>query len=152
VNVILDTNLLLLLFVGTTSRNYIAKHRRLTAYTVADFDLLLSILSGFGHVVTTPGILAETSNFVRNIAEPAASQIGLIFRAFFSPPIIAQESFLPATIVVQAEEFIRLGITDAAILLLLDDTRVLLTADLDLYLAALRNGKNAENFNYLRNL
>ena len=38
--VILDANLLVLLVVGLYSRSYIARHKRLAAYSEKDFDLL----------------------------------------------------------------------------------------------------------------
>jgi hypothetical protein len=37
---ILDTNLLVLLVVGMTSRAYISRHKRLRAFLESDFDVL----------------------------------------------------------------------------------------------------------------
>ena len=42
----IDSNLLLLLVVGRSSRDIIAKHRRLRRYTAADYDTLLDYLDG----------------------------------------------------------------------------------------------------------
>ena len=49
-------------------------------------------------------------------------------------------------------EFVRLGLTDSALLHITGESHTLLTADVSLYLAALNGGKNAENFNHLRNM
>jgi hypothetical protein len=49
-------------------------------------------------------------------------------------------------------EFIRLGLTDSALLHIAGDSHMLLTADVGLYIAALNDGKNAENFNHFRNI
>ncbi len=47
-------------------------------------------------------------------------------------------------------DYLRLGLTDAAILTALSDQVALLTADLDLYLAALERRHRATNFGHLR--
>jgi hypothetical protein len=39
--VVLDTNLLVLLVVGSVPRNYIGRHKRLSQYSEADFELLV---------------------------------------------------------------------------------------------------------------
>ena len=44
--------------------------------------------------------------------------------------------------------FLRLGITDAALLNIVTKDHVLLTADVDLYLEATRRGHQAVNFNH----
>ena len=73
--VILDSNLLVLLVVGTTSRSYIGKHKRLRAYTDRDFVLLLEVLSAAQRIIVTPNTVTETSNLAGQIAEPARSRI-----------------------------------------------------------------------------
>jgi hypothetical protein len=52
--IILDAHLLLLLIVGTASRDYIAMHRRLRAYTDSDFTLLTGMLTAAAKIVVTP--------------------------------------------------------------------------------------------------
>jgi hypothetical protein len=42
--VVVDTNLLLLLVVGSASRNYVDKHKRLGDYSLDDFDLLVELI------------------------------------------------------------------------------------------------------------
>ena len=60
--VVLDANLLVLFVVGIASPSYIAKHKRLAAYTENDFALLTDLLSAAGSVIVTPNIVTETSN------------------------------------------------------------------------------------------
>lgn len=79
--VILDTNLLCLLTVGLLGEQWIARHRRLQAYSAADFLLLTRALSNFSEVATTPHILAETSNLLRQTNEPLATSAGLSLAA-----------------------------------------------------------------------
>ena len=54
--VVLDTNLTVLLIVGSASRDFSRFHKRLRSYTEYDFD-----------------ILAETSNLVKQVGQPAHS-------------------------------------------------------------------------------
>ncbi|HWG07258.1 MAG TPA: hypothetical protein VG271_19820 [Beijerinckiaceae bacterium] len=147
--IILDANLLLLLVVGMASRTYIATHQRLTAYTTDDFLLLRTFLSKAKWIVVTPNTLTEASNLVAYIADPARTRIYEVFRTLVKTPGI-EEQYVESVIAVDRIEFLRLGLTDAALLHNTTASRVLLTADLDLYLAATKKGLQAENFNHLR--
>lgn len=149
--IILDTPLLLLLVVGTASRDYITKHRRLRAYTDADFILLVQMLSRATKVVVTPNTLTETSNLAGYIAEPARTHIYELLRALVEAGE-TDEQYIESKVAVTRTEFIRLGLTDSALLQLATDSHTLLTVDLKLYLAALKQGLNAENFTYHRDL
>ena len=146
----LDSQLLLLYVVGATSRGYIEKHKRLKAYTVADFDLLLVLLGDCSQLLLTPNTLSETSNLVDHIAEPARGRIYAVFKAMLSQPEF-EERYEPSRQVAMQEELPRLGLTDCTLLSLCVERRTpLLTADLQLYLAALRRGGEVVNFNHLR--
>lgn len=56
----------------------------------------------------------------------------------------------PAISLVQRPEYTRLGLTDSGALELLDKESLLISADLDLYLASEAAGLPAINFNHLR--
>lgn len=147
--VILDANLLLLLIVGTADRGYIRKHKRLQSYAEADFDLLGQLIAPMSGIVVTPNILTEASNFAKQIAEPARTHIAAALRALLA---VIDERYANSRQAAEQPEFPRLWLTDAGILNEMDNTQVLLTADHDLYVAALNRGLAAENFNYLRQL
>ncbi len=151
VTIIVDTNLLLLWIVGLASADYIRKHKRLRAYTDEDFALLLNILSRARKIILTPNTLTETSNLAGYIAEPARTEIYSVLAALIKA-VETEEYFIPSERAAARPEFTRLGLTDSALLELIDETHTLLTADVDLYLAALYRGLNAENFNHYRNL
>jgi len=59
---LVDTNLLLLLFTGLWDRKRITESKRTNKYTPEDFDLLRRFVNHFHRIITTPGILAELSN------------------------------------------------------------------------------------------
>ena len=69
----LDTNLLVLLIVGSESRELIPKHRRLEHFTVDDFDILAEFLENADRLYVTPNTLTETSNLVGQHGEPERS-------------------------------------------------------------------------------
>ena len=147
----IDASLLVLLVVGSVGRELVAKHRRLRgAYTAEDYDILVDLISPVDRVFVTPNTLTETSNLLAHHAEPERSQLFERLRT------LIQES---EEIVVASEDassnsaFGRLGLTDAALLELITTESPLLTADLDLYLAALAKGNEAAlNFTHHRNL
>lgn len=146
-NIILDTNLLLLFVVGTTNRSYIRIHKRLRAYAESDFDLLVNIVKNASSVVVTPNTLTETSNLLGHISEPARTKVfetlGVIIKT-------TTEYYYESRRAADSNVFIRLGLADAALMGTCDSQISLITADLDLYLAALNNGHEALNFNHIR--
>ena len=145
--IILDTNLLLLFLVGSTSKEYISKHKRLGAYSEMDFDLLIKFLSSASNIFVTPNILTETSNLIGQIPEPARTKILTVFSNYIK---FADERYCESRQAISRKEFIRLGLTDSVILHEMADSFILLTADLDLYLAATNEGYAVLNFNHLR--
>jgi hypothetical protein len=146
---IIDSNLLTLLVVGTAARSYIAAHKRLAAYTVEDYDLLVGILGNASEVWVTPHVLAETSNLVGYAKEPARTKIYETLRKL--APVLEERQVRSGSS-MERREFVRLGLTDCTMLDVNVESTVLLTADLDLYLAASAAGQEARNFHHLRNL
>ena len=145
--VLLDANLLLLLIVGQTERHHIGQNR-LKAYDADAFDLLVDIVESAPQVATTPNVMTEVSNLLglclhgetlvaaRNVL---GNWAGLAF-----------ETYIRSRSAVDAVEFGRLGLTDAAVLESMTDEVTLWTDDLGLYLSALRRGLSAQNFTHLR--
>lgn len=144
---VLDTMLLVLFVVGTASRAYIAKHKRLTAFTEEDYVLPCAEVSQADAVFVTPNTLTETSNWLAYIAEPARSRVFQVLRQIVET---TEERYLPAASAVRRPEFIRLGLTDATLLEAVSSEATLLTTDLDLQLAATAAGASSVNFNHLR--
>jgi predicted nucleic acid-binding protein len=147
-SVLLDTNLLVLLIVGATSEANIARHKRTKSYDVQSFRLLRgTLLARFTSLVTTPHVLAETSALLRQCAEPLRSDLTETLGRWASE---SREQHLPAAEVVPRPEYIRIGLTDAALVAHASNDMVLLTDDLEVFLEATRAGIQAENFTHLR--
>lgn len=142
---VLDANLLVLLIVGTTSEAYISRHKRLRAFTVNDFRLLTTRLSAAAQVWVTPNTVTEASNLAGQINEPARTHIFAVFRGLLRK---LREFYVPSLHASEQKAILRLGVTDAGLLLADFADHVLMTVDLDLYLEAGRLKRKAINFNH----
>jgi hypothetical protein len=141
--VAIESCLLVLLIVGATNPKYIAKHKNLyPVYNERHFAPLLGLLRLASSVVCTAHILTETSNLLRQVADPMRTEIMNVFRKF-----VHQSRELQADSVVasNAPTFIRLGLTDAAIVSLDPDEVAVITVDHDLHIAASQAGFEVSN-------
>ena len=145
--IVIDTNLLVLLVVGLTDRKFIDKHKRLQQFEQDDFDLLTNLLSEFDQIFVTPHIITETCNLISQIGDPAKS---LVRKTLASLLDTLKEEFQPSVEVAKHNSFLRLGLTDCAILDLIQKETPFVTADLGLYLAASKVNNNVVNFTHLR--
>ncbi len=146
----IDTNLLTLLVVGRVGRDLIAKHRRLREYTAEDYDTLNDLIERVERVYVTPNSLTETSNLLSQHGEPERSRFFEMFRFLIQH---AEEIQVASEVASSSREFVRLGLTDAALLEVATEEVPLLTVDLELYIAALTKNPNeiiAVNFAYHR--
>ena len=145
-----DANLLVLLVVGRTGRDIIGKHRRLQGYTVEDYDLLLAVVEQAESIVVTPNTLTEASNLLGQHAEPERSSLFETLRTLIEN---ADEIVVSSEIASANANFLRLGLTDAALIEAATEDTPLITVDLQLYLAALSHNAQAivaVNFSHLR--
>ena len=146
----LDTNLLVLLVVGSEGRELIPKHRRLEHFTDEDFDILAEFLINANQLYVTPNTLTETSNLVRQHREPERSALMGRLRYLIHE---SREIVVASSDASSNYNFASLGLTDAVLLESVTVERPVLTVDLDLYLAAIASGEErAINFNHHRNL
>jgi hypothetical protein len=145
--VVLDTNLLLLLWVGRWNSEAIPQHKCTNQFDKDDYWRLEDFLSRFRKVAVTPSILTEGSNLIRqskhrqDITTKLVEQIPLF-----------DEHYFPSVDVVQSAAFIPLGLTDAGIVLLARDQWLVLTTDVDLFLRLTSDELPVVNFNHLRSL
>ena len=142
-----DTNVLLLLLIGSVDPAYIARHKRLGTYRARDHSLLLEQLVG-AEIVVTPTALAEVSNLATyGVQDPLRTRVMDRLRQFIQA---TAEHYRPSRDLVGATEFGRLGLPDCSWLDALDTNTVLLTDDLGLYNAALARKLSAMNFAHIR--
>jgi predicted nucleic acid-binding protein len=144
--ILIDTNLLILLAVGIYDRAYISSHKRCSSFDADDFDLLMILLEGQQLVVTTH-VLTEASNLLWQTSEPHSSKIRDTLREIVETTMELSEV---SSKVMNTSKFMKLGLTDAAILTMSEKSLQILTVDLDLHIAALELELETENFNNYR--
>ena len=146
----IDTNLLVLLVVGSVGRNLIEKHRRLSAYTAEDYEILIKLLGRVERVYVMPNTLTETSNLLAQHRDPERSRFFDRLRYIIHE---SKEVVVASEVASSNRVFNRLGLTDAALLEAISPETPLVTVDLKLYLAANAGGQEtALNFAHYRNL
>jgi hypothetical protein len=144
---LVDTNLLLVLIVGTTDRAEVGRFKRTNAYTVDDYDLLLECINEFQSLVVTPNILTEVSNLVGQTDDARRRRF---LGALATLAVEVPEHYVESKTLVSDGRFLRLGLADVSVLQVAQEDVTVLTADLQLYLALVSAGIEAINFNHLR--
>ena len=145
--IVVDTNILLLYFIGALDRDLIPKFKRTRQFTVEDHVILIRILDFFDKVVTTPNILTEVSNLSGQLGEPVRSEY---FRKFSSDITLLGEEYVASQDVAQMPEFVRFGLTDTGVIHLTRGKYLVLTDDLPLSLHLQSTGVDVINFNHIR--
>lgn len=145
--IVIDTNILLLLVVGSIDRNFVSEYKRTATFTPDDFDLLETIVSFFRCIITTPHVLTEVSNLTEGIKGVRRDEMLDRFISWMSK---WQEEYTPTAGLAQAPIFRRLGVADSAVAALGERDWLVLTDDLSLYLHLANAGHDVINFNHLR--
>ena len=149
--ILLDSNLLVLLFVGLTAPDLVENFKRTKnqGFTEKEFSLLKRVVETFSRVITTPHILTETSNFVCQIqGEARHAALQVVAKAIQS----FKERRPESKNLVQAGAFFDFGLTDSAVLDIPPKKYLVLSVDAALVIALQKKGVDAINFNYLRQL
>lgn len=145
--ILVDTNLLILLFIGQTQSNLIGKYHHTKEYSQEDFLTLSGLLARFRFILTTPHILTEVSNLSGKLQ-------GEVLKAFRRQFIVSVANFEERTCSihrsVENAYFTRLGFTDASICEIAGKDNLVLTADLPLANVLEHLGAGVINFNHLR--
>lgn len=146
-SLILDANMLLVFVIGSVDPNLLGVAKRVKEYRPKDFDTLYIFLSFYEEVVLLPNIVSEVSNLLDQIKGEKRQSCMEILAALIST---RAEKYIPSDFAAKQPEYTMLGITDAAILCALEKDTHLLTADRELYLAALCRSYEAQHFEDLR--
>ena len=148
--IFIDANLLVLLVVGATDQALISKHRRLRTFMEEDYGRLLELIEQAGQVFLTPNTLTEASNLLAQHPNPERSRFFEMFRRIIGTN---EEIIVESKTASRNNAFVRLGLTDAALLEVISEETPLVTVDLDLFVAAFTEGKVAAlNFTHLQSL
>ena len=148
-DLLVDSNILVLYVVGNLDPALIAKHKRTNQFLVADYHLLDEVLRRFKRIVTTPNVVTEVSNMIAQIGgEETETKLRMVLGGLVEA---LDEKYVLSVEASKVKEFRRLGLTDAALLLLAErNHHLVLTDDRHLYTALQRKGVAAINFHHLR--
>jgi rRNA-processing protein FCF1 len=145
--VLVDTNVLLLYFLGRFSPQEIPRFKRTRQFTVEDYGMLHLMLQSFEKLLTTPNVLTEVSSFSGQLADPLRT---LFFKKFASEIALLEERYVESGRIADLPEFVRLGLTDTGILSLSRGSHLVLTDDFPLSQRLQAAGIDVINFNHVR--
>jgi hypothetical protein len=144
--VLIDTNLLLLVAIGTYDAARILSWKRTQRYTLDDYALMLRILEFFQRRVTTPNILTEVDNLARQLPEAEHEAISAVLFQLISTSF---EVYAQSAIVTQTPMYPVVGLTDCVTMSSADEVLVL-TDDFELSNRLASIGRDALNINHIR--
>lgn len=143
-----DANLLVLLVAGSVDRRIIARHRRLREFTEEDYEALMEFVGQANAVFVTPNTLTEASNLLAQHENPERMRLLAGLRVLIEE---SEEVVVRSARASASEDYLRLGLTDAALLDAVTTDTPVVTADIELYRAAARKNPEAGvSFRHLR--
>ncbi|HXG65552.1 MAG TPA: PIN domain-containing protein [Blastocatellia bacterium] len=145
--ILIDTNILLLYFIGSFDPNLISNFKRTIQFTVEDYKILLLLLRPFEKLITTPNILTEVSNLSGQLGEPARTSY---FQVFAEKIALLEEHYIHSHEAAAQEDFLRFGLTDTNTFNLSKDQYLVLTDDFRLSQCLQKKDIDAINFNHIR--
>ena len=153
--IILDTNVLLAYIVGNWNVDLLSDFKRTASYSPDDLGLLNWLVDkAGGRLNVTPGILAELCNLSDSLNKRYENEIFLRIGSFVKT---AKDRRTESTKLCDHPAFPRLGFADISVIDCCVSGAVLVTDDVDCYVAAVnvlegtksRRG-HVYNFNHLR--
>ncbi len=143
-----DANLLIGFLVGRIDPRQLRNCRAATRYFgPEDFPLLDQLLNYSDRIVTTPHVLTEVSNLSGRLRDPFRTQFRILLRAVVGK---MDEEFEYSKDLSGRDDFLILGLTDAAIGSVSPGRYLVLTDDAALGNLLGRRGVDVINFNHIR--
>ena len=111
--ILVDTNLLLLFFIGNFDENYIKTFKRTNRYSIEEFNWVANIIDKFSKIIVTPQILAELSNLSKQMDKPKLKQyfsylVGVIKES--------REIYINKDQLMEINSLVAVGFTDFSII------------------------------------
>lgn len=151
--ILVDSNLLLLYFVGLYDATMIQRFKRTKVFFPDDFALMTRFIGQFRRIVTTPNIMAEVSNLAGQLGGSAKDHF---FHSFARKIHVLgsenklDEQYVSSQEASQIEAFVALGLTDSVIIHLANDRFPVLTDDFRLAGILDHLGIDVINIHHLR--
>lgn len=147
-SVLVDSSLLLLLFVGDIDLSHVRKFKRTQRYSEEDYRTLHGLIANFETVVTTPNILTETSNLGGALRGDYRLQF---FNRIAMAAKTMLEEYRKSMECATLPMFGDFGLADTVAFSVAGDRHLLLTDDSHLAQYAAAHGVVVMDFNYYRN-
>lgn len=145
--VLIDTNLLLLFFIGSINPDFVNTFKRTRKYTKEDYDLIIKLMKYFKFIVTTPNVLTE----VNSLSNSLKDKYKVKFYEIFSNTISKLNEFhMQSKEIVDKTEFRKFGLTDSIIYHVSNNKYLLLTDDFRLSQYIQSKNGDVINFNHIR--
>ncbi|CAN5297022.1 hypothetical protein BH23BAC1_BH23BAC1_48190 [soil metagenome] len=125
----LDTNIFLLLVIGSYNISHVKKFKRTNTFTENDYYLLLKLIKS-SQIILTPNIITEASNLLESYHEEKI-KIGLIALKKIIKSF--EEKFEYSDILSEMDSFLKFGLTDSSINRLCRSGVIAITVDLPLF-------------------
>src|SRR5262249_40560701 len=145
--ILIDTNILLLYFVGSFDPELIPRFKRTIQFTIEDYRTLRILIYPFKRLLTTPNILTEVSNLSSQLNENAKTPY---FQLFAERINEMEENYIASANAAAQEKFPKIGLTDAGIFELSENQYLVLTDDFRLSQSLQSRGIDVINFNHVR--
>ena len=148
--ILLDANLLLLLFIGSFRPELIGVHKRLNVFRVKDYELLIALTRQVRRIFTTPNILTQVSDLSTGPLGLSGELARDYFGLFASQLSVLHELYITSVDAAADPGFHKFGLTDSVIAVLARTSTLVLTIDLPLSSFLQNRGFDALNFTNLR--
>jgi len=147
--ILIDTNLLVLLVVGSVNRDRIPRFKRTSNYTPADWDLLMGILEQIPRRYSIAHVLAEVSS----LTDLKGPELEIAREILHKAISLLEELPIASLDACGFTWYRRLGLTDAAIGLAAKQRGCsVVTNDSALHIALLEEGVSVLKFDDLREM
>jgi len=148
---LLDSNLLLMLCVGSVDRKLVRKFKRTKAYSENDYDTLCRFVGLFPKIFTTPNILTEVNNLGGNLEGEDRKKFQGVFSRMAN---VLSEEYTESQIAVGIPIFRDCGLADSVTFRMSQSHNgcLLLTDDRQLAGKVRKSGGAALNFDNLRHI
>jgi hypothetical protein len=143
-SLLLDSNLLLVFVTGASDPRLFGRFKRVSSYTLQDYELLVRLLGAFMVLLTTPHSLPENSK------ADWFQRFAILLQSEGMTPGL-REHWMSACELAKTPEFVEFGITDAA-LARLSSEALILTEDRRLSGTLRARGVSVLNFNDIREI
>jgi hypothetical protein len=153
-NILLDSNLLLVLLAGKLDERLFGSFKRIARYTLEDYELLEQLVGKFSVLLTTPHVLTEVSNLGNSLSgqwrQDWSRNLALFISCQGCQPLV-DECWTPAKQLVLNAEYLAFGLTDTSLAQLSNDA-LLVTDDFKLSGFLRQHGFSILNFRDLRTI